>query len=197
MSWYDGSWLESAIDGAGDLFGFSPSATPSSDGVYQSSVLADLDIDGDGSIGAKPISSYSPDSTYDEGSFGFGMPDYGYTGVDSPATPKAPGEKPWYSAFLTPGVLGAVVTSGASLLGGMSNMNLQKQQMKAAEEQRKMNQMLELAKLKYQLMGKGGSGGRRASGGGSNKSQAIDQQASAQMAAGYQNLGGNLASIYR
>lgn len=103
-------------------------------------------------------------------------------------------------ALLSPSVLGAIVTSGAGLLQGMNQMDIQKQQLKAAEEQRKMNQMLELAKLKYQLLGKGGSGGsgRRYGGsGGANPSAAINAQASANLANGYQALGGSLSSIYR
>jgi hypothetical protein len=99
-------------------------------------------------------------------------------------------------SLLSPSVLGAAITSGAGLLGGLNQMDMQKQALKAQEEQKKMNQLLEMAKLKYQLLGKGASGGGRRSGG-ANPSVGINQQASAQLASGYQNLGGNLASIYK
>lgn len=109
-------------------------------------------------------------------------------------------EKSWTDSFLSPSVIGAAITSGAGLLKGMSDMDLAKQNMQSQKEQQRLNQLLELAKLKYQLLGKGGSSGgsgrRSGGGGGTDPRQAINQQASAQLASGYQNLGGNLASIY-
>lgn len=187
-------WFEDAYDYA---FGGSEPETPSygDSGQYKTSIPADLDLDGSGSIGDKSISSYNPNQTYDFGQSGFDMPSYDFIpGVTKPAG--GPADKPWYT---NPNVLGAAITAGSGLLGGLSQMNMQKQAIKAQEEQRKMNQMLELAKLKYQLLGKGASGssgGRRGSGG-PDPRQAINSQASAQLSNGYQALGGNLASIYR
>lgn len=113
--------------------------------------------------------------------------------------PDSQKDKSWYDAFLSPSVIGAAITSGAGLLKGMSDMDIAKQNMQSQKEQQRLNQLLELAKLKYQLLGKGGSSGsgRSYRGSGANPAQAINQQASAQLASGYQNLGGNLASIYR
>ena len=108
----------------------------------------------------------------------------------------------WYDAFLSPAVLGAAITSGAGLLGNLNALDIQKEQLKTAQEQQKMNQLLELAKLKYQLLGKGAStsSGRRSSGrgGGSGAANsALNTQLSANLASGYQNLGNSLSSIYR
>lgn len=197
-------WLGNAWDDFTGYFGGSDTAGDPSSSVGQS-VLADIDIDGSGDIGGMDISDYKPGYDYssidDElggysESFGQSL---GGSSPGSPGTPGKPGEKPWYSALLSPSVIGAMVTSGAGLLGGMNQMDMQKQALAAAKEREKMNQLLELAKLKYQLLGKGASGssGRRSGGAGADPRQAINAQASAQLASGYQNLGGNLASIYR
>jgi hypothetical protein len=104
----------------------------------------------------------------------------------------------WTRILTSPAVLSALVTSGAGLIGGLNNMSLQKEALKAAEEQKKMNQMLELAKLKYQLLSKGGGRSSGARGGsGSNRAQDLQNQYSASQASGYGSLGNNLASIYR
>lgn len=202
-------WLGNAWDDFTGYFGGSDDGynpgMETGNGGYDTSILSDLDIDGSGSIGDKPISSYNPENTYDFGTMNVdGYNGYNVDGVSDvarPNNPANPNEKPWYSALLSPSVLGAMVTSGAGLLGGLGQMDMQKQQLAAAAEQRKMNQLLELAKLKYQLLGKGASGssGRRGggAGGGADPRQAINAQASAALASGYQNLGGNLASIYR
>jgi hypothetical protein len=189
--------LSNAWDSFTGLFGFNNSGSAFSDG-WESSDGIDYDFKGD-QAGYDAFQADYADGTLDG--------DYSrYQGNDpvirywrkDPVKDKND-DKPWYSSLLTSDVLGAAITSGAGLLQGMSKMEMEKQQLKAAEEQRKMNQMLELAKLKYQLMGKGaGGGGRRSGGSGAaNRAQAIDLQASNNLAAGYQNMGNSLASIYR
>lgn len=204
-------WLGNAWDDFTGVFGGSDDYAGNPQSSTGQSVLSDIDIDNSGSIGSMDISDYKPDYDYSsvDDEFGgysenFGNPFDGTSGNPgaTPGTLGKPGEKPWYSSLLSPSVLGAMVTSGAGLLGGLNQMDMQKQAIAAAKEKEKMNQLLELAKLKYQLLGKGasGGGGRRSGGagsGGANPSGAINAQASAQLASGYQGLGNNLASIYR
>lgn len=128
--------------------------------------------------------------------------DLNWSGYEGQVPGNIPGQNNNGSSFtkalLSPSVLGAIVTSGAGLLGGLSSLSAQQEQLKAAKEQQKMNQMLELAKLKYQLMGKGGGGSRRSgSSGGANRGEQVNAQYSANQASGYAQLGNNLSSIYR
>lgn len=126
-----------------------------------------------------------------EGDYSSFMPSY------SPTT-REPEGKEWYDSFLSPSVIGAAITSGARLLKGMSDMDLQKEALKRQAEEKRMNDLIKLAQLKHQLIGRGSAGGGRRSGGsGANPAQSINTQASAALAGGYQNLGNNLASIYR
>lgn len=197
-------WLENAWDSFTGLFGGGSEVEGNPQSGIGQSVLGDIDIDNSGDIGGMDISDYKPGYDYSSVDDQFGGYSESFGDPFKPAeqgnsnTPGKPGDKPWYSSLLSPAVLGAMVTSGSSLLGGLSSLNAQKEQQKAAQEQQKMNQLLELAKLKYQLLGKGAktSGGRR-SGGGSSSGQNADAQASAQLANGYQSLGNNLSSIYR
>lgn len=196
-------WFSNAYDtvtnwgGNDEPMSYNPSGDPQSD-VGQS-VLSDLDIDNSGSIDDRAISSYQPG--YDYSSYDNDYGDFiGNPAQNNPSNGGPNGGKGFLGSLLSPSVLGAAITSGAGLLGGLSAMDAQKQQLAAAKEQQKMNQLLELAKLKYQLMGKGaGTGGRRSGAGGASgpTPQQINAQASQQLSSGYQNLGGNLASIYR
>ncbi len=131
----------------------------------------------------------------DDGSDNNSTIDWGASLTPSPAPSNE--QSGWTRALTSPAVLSALVTSGAGLIGGLNNMNLQKEALKAQEEQKKMNQMLELAKLKYQLLSKGGGRSSGSRGGGSNRAQDLQNQYSANQASGYSSLGNNLASIYR
>jgi hypothetical protein len=119
-----------------------------------------------------------------------------WSGFAGQATPDA-SPSTWEKILTNPGVLGAAITSGAGLIGGMSRLNAEKEAVKAQQEQQKMNQMLELAKLKYQLLSKGGGRASGAGGGSQNRAQDIQNQFSANQASGYQSLGNNLAATYR
>lgn len=220
-----GDMFGSAIDAVGSLFGDSGISDTAS------SVLSDIDIDNSGSIGDTLISDFKPNtdysSFYDSSPLGlgegFGMPGYGSeltsapTSIDSygnnispkptidtkPNTDPNAVEKPWYSSLLSPSVIGAAITSGAGYLNNMNNIDMAKQAQAAKAEEEKRNSILALAKLKYQLMGKGAptggrrAGGRSAGGGGGGASSAQDQQYSASLASGYGQLGNALANIYR
>lgn len=98
------------------------------------------------------------------------------------------------SSFLNPNVLAAIITSGASLTGGLAKLGLEEDALKAQKEKEKMDNLLGLAKLKYQLMGKGsGGGGGRGSGGSGSADQARN---SANKVTQFNNLGSTLAGIY-
>jgi hypothetical protein len=140
-------------------------------------------------------------NNYDSNLFSFEAPTIeGHStggGLNKPNLSNVPEKDPFY---LNPNLLGAGITAGAALFQGMGNQSIQKQQLKAAEEARKMNNLLELAKLKNQILMKGssGSGGRRASGGGgSGQAEAVDRQYSTNKISQLSNLGANLANIYR
>lgn len=187
-------------------------------------LLSEIDMDNSGSIGSKSFLDFQPGvdyssfndvglpSDYTTGlGTGFDMEGNGYgTKFDaSPLTPKVDpkvdpnAEKPWYSSLLSPAVIGAAITSGAGYLGQMNQIDLAKQAQAAKAEEEKRNSILALAKLKYQLMGKGAptggrrAGGRSAGGGGGGAGAAQDQQYSASLASGYGQLGNALANIYR
>lgn len=183
-------WMGDAWDSFTGLFG--GSEAPSTDSY--GGTLANLDIDGDGSIGSMPISSYDSGGDYDY------LDSYGkFDGVSDFSSdyqvPGSTGGKSFTDSLTSAPVLGALITSGAGLIGGMNTLDQQKNALKAQQEQVKMNQMLELAKLKYQLLGKGAGGGRRA-GGNSNRAADQDAQFSRGQSSGYNQLGANLASIY-
>lgn len=189
-----GDFFSNGWDSFTSLFGESEPASDSYGGT-----LSNLDIDGDGNIGSMPISDYSPSGDYDYfGDFGNYEPGKNdFTGVTGGgggggSSSGSKSNSPWYT---NPAVLSAAITSGAGLFKGMNELSLQKEALKKAEEDKKMNQMLELAKLKYQLLGKGGSSGRR-SGGGSNRSADINAGYSRQQSNGYQALGQQLSNIY-
>jgi len=195
MGFWDG--ISSAFDSAMDFVGYGDDAP--ADSGYQTSIMSDLDIDGNGSIGSKPISSYDPNVGYGANS-SYDYDGLAYNPVSTPAatnTPKPEDGKSFWDSLTSPNVLGAAITAGAGLFGGMSNLNAQKEAMKAAQEEKKMNQLLELAKLKYQLMGKGAGGGGRGRSGGASKAGQIDAQYSNALASGYNTVGGNIAATYR
>jgi hypothetical protein len=186
------------FDGGGDQ-GYD--SAPVGNG-YRTSILDDIDVNDDNMIGNKPFSSYDAEGTYDFGDFPVDPGASGFEGSNpSPGLkdPKQDNSKPFWQ---NPAFLAAAIQSGAGLLGGMNQMDLQKAALKAQQEKEKMNQMLELAKLKYQLLGKGGSGGGRRSGGkggsgGMSAAQQLQAQYSAQQSSGYNSLGNTLSGIYR
>lgn len=185
-------WLTDAWDSFTGLFG----GSELSDNAQ--SVLGDIDIDGSGSIGGMDISDFK--SGYDYYSMD---DDYGAALASIPDNvsnnPNVKPGKSFLDSFLSPSVIGAAITSGAGLLNGMSAMDIQKQNLKAQAEEKKMNQLLELAKLKYQLMGKGASGSSGRKGGGAKgpTAQEINAQYSGNLASGYTGLANNLSSVYR
>ncbi len=175
------SWLSDF----GDYVGITGDEAPTDDG-WESSEGWDYDFKG------KPAEYSSFLDDYEDGTLDSDWGDYeGASGGGS--------EKSFLDSFKSPGVLAAMIQSGSGLLAGMSNLDVQKQAIAAAKEKEKMNQMLELAKLKHSLMGKGGSGGRRSGGGGSSVDPrtAINAQYSANQVSGYNSVGNNLANIYR
>ena len=191
-----GSAFDSAMDYGADLFGYGDEPQ---DNGYQTSILSDLDIDGNGSIGNKPINTYDPGIGYGANS-SYDYDGLAYNPVSAPTatnTPTPQDGKSFWDSLTSPNVLGAAITAGAGLFGGMSSLNAQKEAQKAALEERKMNQLLELAKLKYQLMGKGAGGGGRGRSGGASRSSQIDAQYSGALANGYNTVGGNIAATYR
>jgi hypothetical protein len=163
--------------------------------------MSDLDIDGDGSIGSTAISdypstgyapdlSYGADNVYNTGFSDITNPN---PAIDGPAS-SGNSKGPWYT---NPNVLSAGITAGAGLFGGMSQLNVQKQQLKASAEEKKMNNLLELAKLKNQILMKGSSGSGSGRGGGAGKAEAVDRQYSTNKINQLNNLGSNLGSIYK
>lgn len=188
-------WLGNAWDSFTGLFdggGYTAGDPTSSVGQ---SVLGDIDIDNSGTIGDMSIGDYQPGYDYSSLDSSFGDP---FTLSNTPTPTNKPGNNSpsWWQS---PAVLGAAITSGAGLLGNLNSLNAQQSALKAQQEQQKMNQLLELAKLKYQLMGKGAktSGGRRASGPSGPTPQQINAQYSGNLVSGYNNVGSNLAALYR
>lgn len=169
MSWLSdvGDWLGGAWDSFTGLF---DSSTPS-----QSTSNINFGVDG--------------------GNANFGLGDYlpsSNTSLDNVSNSSS--SSSWWQ---NPSILSAAITSGAGLLQGMNNMNIEEQRLKASADQVKMNQMLELAKLKYQLMNKGAGTSRRGGSGSALAKQQLEAQLANNLASGYQNLGTNLASIYK
>lgn len=116
-------------------------------------------------------------------------------GVDP--TPDSKDKGPWYT---NPSVIGAGITAGAGLFSNMSALDQKDRDTKAALEQQKMMNLVELAKLKNSILAKqaAGSGGGRSGGGGSGTAQADKERAnSVNQVNAYNNLGSTLAGIYK
>ncbi len=140
-------------------------------------------------------SGYSPSTPQDM----FTLGPIGGGGFSTPVTTPTPEqpERSWTDSLTNPNVLGAAITAGAGLFGGMSRLNAEKEAQKASQEQQKMNNLLELAKLKYQLT-KGGGGSGRGSGGARRPTQAeIDAQYRNSMAGSYNSVGSGIAGAFR
>ena len=142
-------------------------------------------------------------------SYDFSMPDSFSTGYQAPSlsldsvpsmtpTPTSTQDsgKSWLDSLTSPNVLGAAITAGAGLFGGLSQIDQQREAQKSAQEQQKMNNLLELAKLKYQLT-KGGTGSGRASGGSRGPTRGeIDAQYRSALANSYNTVGSGIAGVY-
>jgi hypothetical protein len=137
-------------------------------GGYQTSILSDLDIDGDGSIGSKPTSSYDSDKLYDFGSMQVAGSDI------SPSMQNQDNDST--GNFLTDRrFLGPLLQTGLGLAGAAFGRNSQEKAQKQAAEDKKQQMLmeLELEKLKYKYGLKGGSGGGGGGGGGSQRGQQL------------------------
>lgn len=197
MGFFDGVY-----DSFMGLFGGGSSDTGLSS--TQTSVLNDIDLDGDSTIGGVPINQYgsagfAPNLTHlgDNNGYNTQIGGFDFSNPNAP-TKVEPSAAPFYT---NPNLLGAAITAGAGLFQGMSALDVQKQALKAQQEKDKMNNLLELAKLKNQILMKGSSGsggGRRAGGsGGAGQAEAVDRQYSANKISQLSSLGANLANIYK
>lgn len=104
----------------GDIFGGSSSSgDPQSD--TGQSVLSDIDINNDGNIGSKPISSYEPGTSYDGGEFNFG------SGNSNGSSNSNSGGTDW----------GGIISTGVGILGAGSKLMQQSESNKLARDQLK------------------------------------------------------------
>jgi len=161
---------------------------PSTDGWQSNDSGWDYDFKGD-EAGYDAFQSDYNDNLILDGDYS------SFAGASSPALSKPDSKGAWYT---NPNLLGAGITAGAGLFGGMAKLDADKQNLKAQQEQSKMNNLLELAKLKHQILmkGSGGSGRGRGSGG-ANRSEDLDRGHSANKINQLSNLGANLSNIYR
>lgn len=165
-------------DGASNLWGlFGGDDEEDISGGYKTSILSDLDIDGDGSIGSKPTSSYDSDSLYDFGTMQVSGSDI------SPSMQNQDNDDKGGSFFTDRRFLGPLLQTGLGLAATAFTKSGQEKALKqaAADKKQQMLMELELEKLKYKYGLKGGSGGGgRSGGGGSN-------QRGQQLLSAYQN----------
>jgi hypothetical protein len=160
--------------GFSNLFGLLGDDEEDTSGGYKTSILSDLDIDGDGSIGNKPTSSYDSDSLYDFGTMQVSGSDI------SPSMQNQDDDKGGF--FTDRRFLGPLLQTGLGLAATAFAKSGQEKAAKqaAADKKQQMLMELELEKLKYKYGLKGGAGGGGRSGGGSN-------QRGQQLLSAYQN----------
>jgi hypothetical protein len=146
---------------------------------YETSILSDLDIDGDGSIGSKPTSSFEADRLYDDRTDS--LYQFQLDGTDvSPSMQNQDDDKGGF--FTDRRFLGPLLQTGLGLAATAFAKSGQEKAAKQAAADRKQQMLmeLELEKLKYKYGLKGGAGGGGRSGGGSN-------QRGQQLLSAYQN----------
>jgi hypothetical protein len=162
--------------GFSNLFGLLGDDEEDTSGGYQTSILSDLDIDGDGSIGSKPTSSYNSDTLYDFGSMQVDGSDI------SPSMQNQEDNDKGGSFFTDRRFLGPLLQTGLGLAATAFTKSGQEKAAKQAAEDKKQQMLmeLELEKLKYKYGLKGATGGGGRSGGGSN-------QRGQQLLSAYQN----------
>lgn len=153
-------------DGASSLWGLLGDDEEDTSGGYQTSILSDIDIDGDGSIGSKPISSYDSDKLYDFGSMQVAGSD-----VSPSMQNQDNDDKDGGSFFTDRRFLGPLLQTGLGLAGAAFGRNAQEKAQKQAAADRKQQMLmeLELEKLKYKYGLKGATGGGGGGGGGGNQ----------------------------